>query len=377
MKKKIILIFIFVMFSAGMAFAQSSSPSQSQTQTQIGKQEYLKAVVVKIKSQGVISKYGYHNPYQTLGVEITSGSENGRYITIDYGKDTQIIKQQEVSVGEEIILEKSTDSSGKTTYSVYDAYRLTSLMFFVAVFFVLILLVSGLKGLGSLLGMLFSLTVILLFIVPNILSGKDPLTITVIGSTIIIFVSTYLAHGISKKTTLALVSTLISLVLAASFSILAINITNLTGLGNEDFSNLLQMGPTSVINISGLFLSGIIIGTLGALNDVTTTQAATVFELKDANSRIKFPELVKRSFNVGKEHIASLVNTLILAYAGSSLGIFIFLILNPLHIPYWVILNNEILSDEIIRIIAGSIGLILSVPIVTLISALSVSTKPD
>lgn len=377
MKKKIILIFIFVMFSAGMAFAQSSSPSQSQTQTQIGKQEYLKAVVVKIKSQGVISKYGYHNPYQTLGVEITSGSENGRYITIDYGKDTQIIKQQEVSVGEEIILEKSTDSSGKTTYSVYDAYRLTSLMFFVAVFFVLILLVSGLKGLGSLLGMLFSLTVILLFIVPNILSGKDPLTITVIGSTIIIFVSTYLAHGISKKTSLALVSTLISLVLAASFSILAINITNLTGLGNEDFSNLLQMGPTSVINISGLFLSGIIIGTLGALNDVTTTQAATVFELKDINPRIKFPELVKRSFNVGKEHIASLVNTLILAYAGSSLGIFIFLILNPLHIPYWVILNNEILSDEIIRIIAGSIGLILSVPIVTLISALSVSTKPD
>lgn len=365
------------MFSAGMAFAQSSSPSQSQTQTQIGKQEYLKAVVVKIKSQGIISKYGYNNPYQTLGVEITSGSENGRYITIDYGKDTQIIKQQEVSVGEEIILEKSTDSSGKTTYSVYDAYRLTSLMFFVAIFFILILLVSGLKGLGSLLGMLFSLTVILLFIVPNILSGKDPLTITVIGSTIIIFVSTYLAHGISKKTTLALVSTLISLVLAASFSILAINITNLTGLGNEDFSNLLQMGPTSVINISGLFLSGIIIGTLGALNDVTTTQAATVFELKDANSRIKFPELVKRSFNVGKEHIASLVNTLILAYAGSSLGIFIFLILNPLHIPYWVILNNEILSDEIIRIIAGSIGLILSVPIVTLLSALSVSTKPD
>lgn len=375
MKKKIILVFMFVMFSAGMAFAQSSSSSQSQTQ--IGKQEYLKAVVVKIKSQGVISKYGYNNPYQTLGVEITSGSEKGRYITIDYGKDTQIIKQQEVSVGEEIILEKSTDSSGKTTYSVYDAYRLTSLMFFVAIFFILILLVSGLKGLGSLLGMLFSLTVILLFIVPNILSGKDPLTITVIGSTIIILVSTYLAHGISKKTTIALISTLISLVLAASFSILAINITNLTGLGNEDFSNLLQLGPTSVINISGLFLSGIIIGTLGALNDVTTTQAATVFELKDANSRIKFPELVKRSFNVGREHIASLVNTLILAYAGSSLGIFIFLILNPLHIPYWVILNNEILSDEIIRIIAGSIGLILSVPIVTLISALSVSTKTD
>lgn len=377
MKKKIILIFIFVMFSAGMAFAQSSSSLPSQTQTQVGKPEYLKAVVVKIKSQGIISKYGYNNPYQTLGVEITSGSENGRYITIDYGKDTQIIKQQEVSVGEEIILEKSTDSSGKTIYSVYDAYRLTSLMLFVAIFFVLILLVSGLKGLGSLLGMLFSLTVILLFIVPNILSGKDPLTITVIGSTIIIFVSTYLAHGISKKTTLALVSTLISLVLAASFSILAINITNLTGLGNEDFSNLLQMGPTSVINISGLFLSGIIIGTLGALNDVTTTQAATVFELKDTNPRIKFPELVRRSFNVGKEHIASLVNTLILAYAGSSLGIFIFLILNPLHIPYWVILNNEILSDEIIRIIAGSIGLILSVPIVTLISALSVYTKPD
>ena len=343
-------------------------------QTNVPVQDYYKGTVVRVISSGENNVMGYKVLFQILEVQITTGPDSGKTINISYGKDSQITKDQEVSQGQEVILTKITNQSGKTSYSIYDTYRLNPLLVLLVLFFVLIVIVAGLKGIGSVLGMSFSLFIIMVFIIPNILSGKDPLAVTVVGSVAIIFVSTYLAHGVSKKTTVALISTLIALILAAAFSIFAINFAKLTGLGNEDFANLM-LGTTSFINIKGLFLSGIIIGTLGALNDITTTQSATIFELKKTNDKLKFSQLLKKGFGVGKEHIASLVNTLILAYAGSSIAIFIFLALNPAHLPYWVILNNEIISGEIIRIIAGSSGLILAVPIVTLIASLAVSKK--
>lgn len=368
--KKIFIILASLLFALSIStkvFAQQGSQQDS-------RQEYVKAEVIEIVKQGEKESFGYKNLFQTLRVKITSGRDTGKYTIVENGKDTHITSDQKVTVGEEIILAKTITQDGKVSYAIFDIYRLTPLILLFAVFFILILLISGIKGLGSLLGMLFSLAIILLFIIPNVLSGKDPLTVTITGSMIILFVSTYLAHGISKKTTVALISTLIALILTAVFSIAAINFAHITGLGNEDFFTL-QFGPTDSINIKGLFLSGIIIGALGALNDITTTQSATIFEFKKANKSLKFSELMQKGFSVGKEHIASLVNTLVLAYAGSSLAIFIFLVVNPIHLPYWVILNNEIISDEVIRIVAGSIGLILSVPIVTLIAALAVSKK--
>lgn len=281
-----------------------------------------------------------------------------------------------VSNGDEIIVSENILQNGQKTYFFYDFYRINFLIAFIVIFFVLILAVAGFKGLGSIAGMIISLATILLYIVPSILKGQDPLTVTLIGSTFIIIVSTYLAHGISKKTTIALFSTLISLLLAGFFAILALRFGNIAGLGNENYSNLL-VGPTSNINIQGLFLSAIIIGTLGALNDVTTTQAATIEEFKKTNPRLKFEILFEKGLIVGREHIASLINTLILAYVGSALAVFIFFVLNPAHLPYWIILNNEIIADELVKIIAGSIGLLMSVPIVTLIASLVYSEIKD
>lgn len=287
---------------------------------------------------------------------------------IENGKDFQITKDQLVKYGQEIIVAKTTTPNGKTYYSIYDLYRLSNIILLCVIFFLLVIFITGKKGFGSILGMILSLGVITFFIIPNILKGGDPLTITLFGSVFILITTGYLAHGISKKTTIALLSTLISLFLTVAFAQLAISLTHLTGLGSED-AVALQFGPTSIINIKGLFLSGVIIGTLGALNDITTTQSATVYELKKTNPQLKFIQLIEKGINIGQEHAASLVNTLVLAYAGSALGVFIFLILNPAHIPYWVIINNEMLSDEIVKAIAGSVGLLLSVPIVTFVAS--------
>lgn len=366
MKKFILILVLFLLF-AKPVFAQTS-PLLTQAQ------QFFKANVVEVVEEGYKESNGAKNYYQTIRVRIEDGTQKGKYTVIENGQNSQISKNQLVAKGDEIVISQAFSQNGKSSYSIYDAYRLNMIFLALIIFFVLILLVAGIKGLGSILGMIISLIIILLFIVPSILKGVDPLTVTLIGSSIIIVLTTYLAHGVSQKTTIALFSTLISLSLTTAFAVFAINLTKITGLGNEDFFTL-QIGPTSIINIQGLFLSAIIIGTLGALNDITTTQSATIFELKKLDSKLKFTDLFQKGLAVGKEHIASLVNTLVLAYAGSSFAVFIFFVLNPAKIPYWVILNNEIVADEVIKIIAGSVGLLLAVPIVTLIASYVFSRK--
>lgn len=370
--QKILLLFIpllLIFLVPPKIFAQSmpSAPSAP-------KEEYFRAEVASIIKEGQKDNQGYKSYFQTLKVRAEDGAQKGKLLTVENGDESQITKDQFVVTGQEIIVDKVTDQNNKVSYSVYDSYRLNNIFIFLIIFCIAVILIAGLKGFGSLLGMAVSFGIILLYIVPSILKGNDPLSITLIGATVIILSTTYLAHGISWKTTIALTSTLISIFLTAWLAIFAVSFTNISGIGNED-AFALQVGTTSLINLKGLFLSGIIIATLGALNDITTTQAMTILELKKADPKLKFVALFEKGFSVGKEHIASLVNTLILAYVGSAFAVFIFFVLNPAKVPYWIVLNSELVSDEVVKILAGSLGLLLSVPIVTFLASLVFSKK--
>lgn len=167
---------------------------------------------------------------------------------------------------------------------------------------------------------------------------------------------------------------IIALGLSATFSMIFVSLTKLTGLGSED-AYALKFGDTSSINFQGLLLGGIIIGALGVLDDVTTSQSAAIFELHDVNPKLKFLSLFKRGINIGREHISSLVNTLVLAYAGAALPVFLFFILNPGGYPLWFTINSEFVSEEIVRTLIGSITLILAVPITTFLASFVASKK--
>lgn len=291
--------------------------------------------------------------------------DNGKNIQADFQPSD--LNKLSLNEGDQIVLSKST-AQGKASYQIIDNYRLPSLLYFLLGFAVVALLIVGRKGIGSLLGLLVSLFIILYGIVPLILKGYDPLLVTVAFSFLIILTTTYLAHGVSKKTTVALISTFVSLLIALFFSAASISLLNINGFGSEDVYNLYYaMGGT--INAKGLLLSGIIIATLGALNDVTVTQAATIFELKKLNKDLKFLDLFKSGMAIGREHGASMVNTIVLAYAGSSLFIFIFFIVNPQKQPLWAIMNNEFMVEEFVKTLGGTIGILMSVPIVTVIAA--------
>ncbi|GIW09753.1 MAG: hypothetical protein KatS3mg061_0810 [Dehalococcoidia bacterium] len=327
-------------------------------------EQYVRARVVAVLEEGTREVFGAANRFQVLRLAVLDGPDAGREITLEYGGQVKITAEQLLRAGEAAVLVREADA----TYRLVDRYRLPTVAGVVALFAVLVILSAGRKGVGALLGLAVSFVVIVQFMVPQLLLGRDPLLVSIISCSVILGVTTYLAHGISRQTTVALLSTCGALALTGILAGLAVHLTGLAGLGSEDAA-MLQVGPTAVINLRGLLLGGILLGTLGALNDVTTTQAATLFAFARANPRASFRRLVQEGLVVGREHIVSLVNTLVLAYAGAALGIVIFFVLNPSRLPYWVLFNSELVSDEIVRTVAGSIGVILAVPLTTLLAA--------
>ncbi|EKD64447.1 MAG: hypothetical protein ACD_50C00388G0004 [uncultured bacterium] len=367
------IIVLFTLFHASVSFAQTFPAAP--------KQEIFKAKVMEIIDEGERVIGEFKNPFQKVKVRILEGSDKDKELTIDHGGTVSIREEQKVKEGETIVLSKFS-SPQRTYYQIIDKYRLDSLLYIVIFFFVLVLALSRWKGLGSIIGLAISLLVIVKFIVPQILEGKDPLFVSIIGSLFIMITTIYLAHGFSKRTSVALGATVIALILTGIISFLFVDIVKLSGLGGEGAYNL-SFGQTGVINFKGLLLGGMIIGALGVLDDITTSLSAAIFELNKANNKLGFFELAKSGLSIGREHISSLVNTLALAYAGASLPIFLLIILNPAGWPLWAILNSEIIIEEVIRTLAGSIGLILAVPLtavfaswVSTMGSSNISTKP-
>ena len=277
---------------------------------------------------------------------------------------------QKVQAGETIIVARNNEMEGPDRYYMVDKYRLSALLFLALVFVLAIMIFGGLRGLTSLVGLLASVAILMLFVVPRILGGGDPLTVCVIGAAFIAIVSLYLAHGFNKRTTVALAGTLITLCLTIGLTVLFTAMTHLLGIADEATTTLKVMD--AVIDLRGLFLGGVIIGMLGILDDATIGQATAVEEIDDAaEHKLGFRELYRRGTSVGREHIASLVNTLVLAYAGVSFPLLLLLIIQS-HagtVPLWLAVNGEPIAEDIVRAIVGSLALILAIPITTFLAA--------
>ena len=218
----------------------------------------------------------------------------------------------------------------------------------------------------AILGLGFSVIILLQILAPQILTGSNPLLIAIVTACIIAVGSMYLAHGINKNTSIALLSTIATLAVACIASVAFVSVTKLFGLGTDE-AFYLQSGYADLASLKGLLLSGIIIGTLGVLDDVTTSQVAAVSELRNTDPSLTPAALYTKGLRIGREHITSLINTLALAYAGASLPLFLLFLANTQ--PLWVTLNSEFVSEEIVRTVTGSISLILAVPIATALAA--------
>jgi uncharacterized membrane protein len=246
-----------------------------------------------------------------------------------------------------------------------DFARRRPMLLLAVVFAAAVALLGRWRGVFALLGLVFSLVLLVRFVLPSILEGHDPVAVAVVGAAAVMFVALYLAHGFNVRTTSAVVGTLASLLLIGVLSDLFVGITHLTGLGSEEGEFLRALAGN--IDLHGLLLGGIVIGSLGVLDDVTVTQASAVWELSLANATYGFRELYRAAVRIGRDHIASTVNTLVLAYAGASLPLLVLFTLSNRRLGD--VLSSEVVAQEIVRTLVGSIGLVASVPITTALTA--------
>jgi uncharacterized membrane protein len=328
--------------------------------------ETLRARVTGIVEEGEIDLGGRMQHYQVAQVELLEGEYPGLEMQIDYGKRQVRADDYRLRPGDLVIVSVSRTPENVLNAYFVDFVRAGPLLLLTAIFAGSILLISRWKGLRSLLSLAFSLFVIIAYIIPHILAGEDPVAVSLMGSIVLLGVTLYLTYGWTLKTHAAVISMAMVLLLTGLLAALFVTITRLNGTGDENVMFLMQELQTP-INLRGLLLGGMIIGALGVLDDLVMTQASAVLELRAANRDLGFRGLFQAAMRIGQDHVSATVNTLVLAYAGASLPLF--LMFSLARGDYTYLVNFSFIAEEIVRTLVGSVGLVAAVPLSTAVSA--------
>ncbi len=283
---------------------------------------------------------------------------------------TDDLGQASLEAGDRVFLGVLEEEDGSTTYQYYDRDRRVVLLVVGIVFALAVIGLGRLRGVAALGGLVISLLVLFWFVIPAIAGGRDAVAVAVVGGGLIVLVALYLAHGYTPLTHVAAIGAFSALSLTALLSWIAVAAAEFTGLTTEESFFLTGLEG---VEIGGLLLAGIVLGAIGALDDVTVTQASAVWEVSSANADLGSRELYASGLRVGRDHIASTVNTLVLAYAGAALPLLILFSLSGL--PFGVVASSEVIAVEIVRTLVGSMGLVAAVPITTWLAARQASSR--
>jgi uncharacterized membrane protein len=298
-------------------------------------------------------------------IRVDTGDDKGRTFT----EIVQPDQSRQLHEGQKVVVAYEPSAPRDLQYSVADVNRRLPMGLLAGIFALAVVIVGRLRGVMALVALAISFLVLNFFVLPAILQGSNPLLVAVVGSSAIMLIALYMCHGLSARTSVAVLGTLISLVLIGLLGSQFIDWAALTG--NTDDNTGLIHGLYPSIDMSGLLLAGVIIGSLGVLDDVTVTQTSAVWELHDANPTMGWRGLYRAGIRIGRDHIASVVNTLVLAYAGAALPLL--LLFSIAQSSVGTVANSELVAEEIVRTLVGSIGLVASVPVTTVLAALVVS----
>ncbi|MEY4440537.1 MAG: hypothetical protein RLY49_163 [Candidatus Parcubacteria bacterium] len=301
---------------------------------------------------------GTQSAYKKIEVKLLDGPQKG---------ETKVFETDfpEIKKGLNIYINHYIYIGGEENFSITNINRKNQIYFFIGLFILATILLGGKQGIRSLLSLVLSFLVIFYILLPGILHGWNPLIASFLVASIILFFAIFFTHGWNKESLIAFCGTMFSVLLTSIFAIIAVKMTHLSGFTTDE-STYLYFNTKGALDFSGLLLGAIIIGVLGVLDDIAVTQAAIVTELYDSNPKINPFEVYKRAMRVGREHVGALVNTLVLAYTGTALPLL--LLFKTREYSFTTAINLEVFTTEIIRTIIGSIGLMMTVPIVTLLS---------
>ncbi len=312
---------------------------------------------------------------QNLKLRGVSGEYQGQEVIFEGIGNLDVIGKNIYKKGDEVMVVASKSDDGSVSFYISDYVRNKSLAWLFALFAFALLVVGRLKGLRALISLTLSFFIIIYYIIPQILNGSDAIIVTIIGAIAILFSVIYLTEGFNKNSNVASLSIFISLLFTVFLSWVFVELAKLSGVGNEEIAFLANLKDVT-INFKGLLLSGIIVGTLGVLDDVIISQVTTVDQLYKANPSLLRRDAFRGAYEVGVSHISSMANTLFLAYAGASFPLLIlFFSGQSAFTGFSDVINNEAIATEVVRTLAGSIGLIFAVPISTWLAVMFLQKK--
>lgn len=385
-----IIICLVIFFTANYFFGflnvlprspekSANAAPQNDQATSLGKTEVVEAVVVSINntenntSESAGLPFGGQNipqEIQNITAKITSGNHAGQEVTIVNDYIT-------LKVGDNFFATGVINPDGSETYAVADVNRLWIIFFFFLLFIAVLFMFGGMQGIRGLATLLGSLVLIIYVLIPGILHGYSPVLVSIGTASFIIILGSFITHGFNKTTLSAVAGMVATIILTGILASVAVSVARLQGYSSEETAYL-NLSANGTINLVGLLLGGMLIGLLGVLYDAAISQAISVEELIRANPSMAKIILYQRAIRIGREHIGALVNTLAIAYVGVSLPLLL-LLFSPGGSGYTFtggfeavkfLINSEMFSTEILRIIIGGIGVILAVPITTIITVL-------
>jgi len=364
-----VVLLLACLVAAGLAVLWPSdvTPVPQRAATDAERGEVIAKSAVACRSPGT-------QGCRRLDVKVLTGPESGRTTQIRTGDS---LGDPPADVGDQLRIirnEVPAGSSGLDEYAIADFERRMPLLWLAIVFVVVVLAVGRARGARALLGLAGSIAVVFAFIVPAILDGESPAAVAMVGSMAIMLITVVVTHGPGPKAVAAILGTTASLALTIALGATFVELAHLTGL-SSDASTLLLAGRGD-LSLSGIILAGLVIGALGVLDDVTVSQASTVLALRRANPGLRRGELYRRGLAVGHDHASATVNTLVLAYVGASLPVL--LIFSGSGAAFGDAINSEPVAEQVVAMLAGSIGLMTAVPLTTALAAwLAVRVRPE
>jgi uncharacterized membrane protein len=323
---------------------------------------FERAKIIEVINKGLVPVPGTDTslPAQMVKAEVLEGSDKGTIVTVknDY---TQLEKGDIV-----YLRHQSNHLDGSSYWSVNDVYRIDTLLWVTCLFVLLIFMFGGIQGVRGLASLIGSFFLIFYVLVPGIYGGGNAVLISIGVSSLIIVLGSYVTHGFNRTTSSAVLGMIVTVIITGLLAYYVVDHAKLSGYASEE-STYLTLDTRGAISMVGLLFGGIMIGLLGVLYDIAIGQAVAVEELFRAGKSITRREVYRRAIRIGKEHIGALVNTLAIAYVGTALPLILLIQSSTTSILFKI--NSEIFATEIVRILIGSIGLIIAVPITTLIAS--------
>lgn len=308
-------------------------------------------------------------PCLTVEVALTDGAGAGTTIKLIVPIEPSTPR---FSVNDKVVLAyNGGDAKDPSSYQIVDFQRGLPLALLAALFAIAVVVLGRWRGLAALGALVMSFVVLVLFVLPAILAGENPLLVAIVGAGVIMFIALYVTHGVSARTSVAVLGTMVSLALIGLLSVIFSAASSLTGLDDSTSTLIGSLGHG--IDARGLLLAGIVIGALGVLDDVTVTQTSSVWELRRANPDLGWRELYNAGQRIGRDHVGSAVNTLVMAYAGAALPVMLYSSLSGVGLG--TILGSQDVAEEIVRTLAGSVGIVAAVPVTTVLAALIASRE--